>query len=434
MHHRGNRGRQGQHRGIAQRFYGSGIFAYERAGDGPPGARATAPPQAREATLLSPNRLMTYGVYVLGVVMLVVGLVFITHGVPIVRMELGWTEIMGGSVAASAGCIVLVLGLLLQHLEAMRDTMERLTLPLPAALPKTGLLRVGFGREDGEPARVEARPIHPLAPSPPRDRLAADGDDVVRPEPALTAALHPAEPEPVPAMEPVAAPPEPEPVLVQSAPALVSAEREEAAHSPAVAAPDPVEEPLAEPPTPPIRANFLAAFLARRGAPPSTEAASAEPVSAPLSFARPAQPAIGRPMLPSRRTSIDLSSGWEEEPREGETRPGPPKAEPAEPPPSHAEPFSALIAHPADPIEVAEDPAPVEPAGTEHQAAPDPIASDGEPDPLQPVVVGRYNAGAASYVMYSNGMIEVETEEGTHQFASMQDLKAFIERRDAQVS
>jgi hypothetical protein len=34
-------------------------------------------------------------------------------------------------------------------------------------------------------------------------------------------------------------------------------------------------------------------------------------------------------------------------------------------------------------------------------------------------------------VLFSDGTIEVETESGTHRFASMADLKEHIERQDA---
>jgi hypothetical protein len=50
-------------------------------------------------------------------------------------------------------------------------------------------------------------------------------------------------------------------------------------------------------------------------------------------------------------------------------------------------------------------------------------------------VVGRYQAGVASYVMFSDGTIEVETESGPlRRFASMDDLKAFIARHETAVS
>ena len=72
--------------------------------------------------------------------------------------------------------------------------------------------------------------------------------------------------------------------------------------------------------------------------------------------------------------------------------------------------------------------------------APPPIAHDAAhadmavpPAPLpEPVVVGRYNAGGAAYVMYSDGSIEAETPHGHYRFNSMSELKAFIEDKAAQ--
>lgn len=369
---------------------------------------------------------MTYAVYALGALMVAVGLLCIGHGVPIVRMELGWTQIMGGSVAASAGCIVLVLGLLLHHLDAMRDTMERLILPLPAVPPQADARSSAFAL-DSAAAVVELRPVHPLAPAAKRD-WPFDDDDTVRPEPTLTAALHPAEPSADEVYEPAELM-EPEPVLVQSAPALIFAEKEEASHGPAVVAPDPIADPLADAPAAAPRTNFLASFLARRATGSSMPASSTEPLSLPLSFDNGGSAPSDRPLIPSRRTSIDLSSGWDEDMSEAE-RPLPPQGpEPVDIYADEPAPADESVVHAAQDHELAEA----------HATIPDETTTldqgiDAAPDPLQPVVVGRYNAGAASYVMYSNGMIEVETEQGTHQFASMQDLKAFIERRDARVS
>ena len=51
-----------------------------------------------------------------------------------------------------------------------------------------------------------------------------------------------------------------------------------------------------------------------------------------------------------------------------------------------------------------------------------------------PTIVGRYDAGGASYVLLSDGAIEVKTDTGVHRFASMQDLKAFIEAQERQNS
>lgn len=371
---------------------------------------------------------MTYGVYALGALMVVVGLLFIGHGVSIVRMELGWTQIMGGSVAASAGCIVFVLGLVLQHLEAMRDTVERLVLPLPTVPLQASMPAPALAYESGA-AVAELRPLHPLAPAAKRDWPSLEEE--VRPEPALTAALHPVEPiaDEFAAPEPIE-PPQPEPVLVQSAPALVFAEKEDAAHGPAVVPPDPVADPLADAPATAPRTNYLASFLARRATGSSVPASASEPlpVSLPRSFDGAGGVPIVHPLTPSRRTSIDLSSGWDEDLPEQERSSQPESPERVDVYPDVLQPAVEPAAQAAQDSE-AIDASPFDEEGH----PPLGHSTDAVVDPHQPVVVGRYNAGAASYVMYSNGTIEVETEEGTHQFASMQELKTFIERRDAKV-
>jgi hypothetical protein len=53
----------------------------------------------------------------------------------------------------------------------------------------------------------------------------------------------------------------------------------------------------------------------------------------------------------------------------------------------------------------------------------------GEPE-AGPHVVGRYGAGGAQYVIYSDGAIEAETEAGGMRFASMEELKAYIANQD----
>lgn len=47
------------------------------------------------------------------------------------------------------------------------------------------------------------------------------------------------------------------------------------------------------------------------------------------------------------------------------------------------------------------------------------------PEP-PPTLVGRYSAGGASYMIFSDGTIEAETSQGAYRFASMGDFKAFI--------
>jgi hypothetical protein len=44
-------------------------------------------------------------------------------------------------------------------------------------------------------------------------------------------------------------------------------------------------------------------------------------------------------------------------------------------------------------------------------------------------VIGRYESGGTSYVMFADGSIEASTENGVFRFASMAELKSFIENR-----
>jgi hypothetical protein len=46
-----------------------------------------------------------------------------------------------------------------------------------------------------------------------------------------------------------------------------------------------------------------------------------------------------------------------------------------------------------------------------------------------PTLVGRYTAAGAHYMIFSDGTIEAETEQGAFRFASMGDFKAYIAGR-----
>jgi hypothetical protein len=53
-----------------------------------------------------------------------------------------------------------------------------------------------------------------------------------------------------------------------------------------------------------------------------------------------------------------------------------------------------------------------------------------EPEPA-PEIVGRYAAGGANYVIFSDGSIEAETEGGGYRFASMTEFKEYLANRKA---
>jgi hypothetical protein len=53
-----------------------------------------------------------------------------------------------------------------------------------------------------------------------------------------------------------------------------------------------------------------------------------------------------------------------------------------------------------------------------------------EPE-ASPQIVGRYAAGGANYVIFSDGTIEAETENGGYRFGSMEEFKAYLAGRQA---
>ncbi len=60
---------------------------------------------------------------------------------------------------------------------------------------------------------------------------------------------------------------------------------------------------------------------------------------------------------------------------------------------------------------------------------PPPLAPHSPPEqPGEPDVIGRYQAEGTSYIMYADGSIEAQSEQGVMRFGSMAELKAFFER------
>jgi hypothetical protein len=117
-----------------------------------------------------------------------------------------------------------------------------------------------------------------------------------------------------------------------------------------------------------------------------------------------------------------------------------------------AEPVGAVLVEPGlvEPAELNVEP---EPAETEPVPEPDALAEEAE-DPINenraghlptlhdieraietpkppPSLVGRYSAGGANYMIFSDGSIEAETADGAFKFASMGDFKRFLADRSA---
>ncbi|MFT4098298.1 MAG: hypothetical protein QM651_14360 [Rhodoblastus sp.] len=61
----------------------------------------------------------------------------------------------------------------------------------------------------------------------------------------------------------------------------------------------------------------------------------------------------------------------------------------------------------------------------------DPLPEPPQPEPKpEPAVVGRYSSGDTNYLMFADGSIEAQTPEGVMRFASLTELKRFVEKRN----
>ncbi|MCJ2063085.1 hypothetical protein MKK63_10225 [Methylobacterium sp. J-088] len=66
-------------------------------------------------------------------------------------------------------------------------------------------------------------------------------------------------------------------------------------------------------------------------------------------------------------------------------------------------------------------------AGPPAHLTPEPEPKPSAPQPDTRTVVGRYASGGNTYVMFENGSIEAETPQGRFTFASLDELKAFVD-------
>ncbi len=372
---------------------------------------------------------MSYIVFVLGALLAVVGGLSVYDGYSIITLERGWAEVIAGSVALTGGIVTIGLGMVLQKLQALH-----------------GLFKTSVASVRVPPAPAEAIRVAPLAASspPPIEPLAAEPPPApsVAPHmpPPLSAAspLTAAEassgqrrdvpglwpPAPRPAA-PVAAPParpvyaqEPEPL--EDAVPVSSAMFEEVETSLAAPNPPPVEEAAApQTPRPSAAALSLDEMWKR----------VTEEIERPI-LSRERDTAFSPPppveaVAPATEHPADLDASAETpsaiEPESGIDEPEPIGEAEAEAPAVGEE----AAAEPEDHVR-AEAPSPThaEPPAEERHTPP-PV----EPPVAEPAVIGRYEAEGTAYLMFADGSIEAQSEAGIFRFASMAELKAFIEER-----
>ena len=187
------------------------------------------------------------------------------------------------------------------------------------------------------------------------------------------------------------------------------------------AAPAFIVPPVVEPPFDPERPRLDTSLEPRRDDPPSLsgpipESGALAPITAAKSeFAKSefVKPAASRPASPRpQRTEPDLGAPPPVVARDpaGEVRPGA---------------TAPGVIAPEDDLFAAPDGAPGSnepPLRSSLDPAPEPT-----PKPATRTVVGRYASGGNTYVMFEDGSIEAETPQGRFTFASLDELKAFVD-------
>ncbi|MCJ2078151.1 hypothetical protein MKK68_21305 [Methylobacterium sp. E-016] len=156
----------------------------------------------------------------------------------------------------------------------------------------------------------------------------------------------------------------------------------------------------------------------------------AEPSIPEPSMPEPAE-AHAEPAVPHPEPAVPHHAAHEPEP--AAPMPAEAQAEPELPLPGLTPPGPEPAAHvPPPPPPPAPEPeddlfAPTEPPALRRSLDAEPAREAPEPEPDTREVVGRYASGGNTYVMYADGAIEADTPQGRFTFASLDELKAFVE-------
>ena len=359
-------------------------------------------------------------VLVLGSVLALSGLVSIWQGSEIIQIERGWTEVIAGAVVLSGGVVTVGIYFLLAQLEQMslgvltpsatarsdddhpvaqaahaesfEHTQSEAAAVVLANVP-------GFGTQDMPSGPSDHTPVE-LPPPPPSD------------EPKIPEIDHGTSP----AGGVVRAFRFRRPIFKTGKEADSEAEPPE--QKPAVHLPWLQRKPEASQEPPPVPVHSASADIhelrpreaeASAGE-PSANAAFVEAASSPPEHDHGAENETQHEFThvtpdPEPTASAPPADDWLERALSG-------VEEPAEPALDWLRPH----AHPT------EETAPPEQL---HEEIPEP---EPEREPrAETNVVGRYSTDGANYILYADGSIDAETEQGTFRFASMSDLRAHIE-------
>lgn len=278
---------------------------------------------------------MRWLIFALGVVLALSGATSIVSGVPYIRMEFGWTEVIAGTTAVSGGIITLALAAVLGALRRLEMRFAENTSSAMRDIPDVA----GHAAED-----TPAFGTDPVG----------DGLNFAGHEPDVPVAT----------------------AVERDVPSL------------------PATRPIAE----------------RIWTKPSSKAPLGNDRAQPSVPAEPSRSTDRPPGVRPAASAATLDRDPRRQPELGQLGAAPPR--------SYVRPVAASLTRgDADDRVPSLIPSPQPPVTAE--AA-----------PLEaPTVVGRYESGGASYVLFSDGTIEVETEVGLHRFGSMEELKAYIDKQ-----
>jgi hypothetical protein len=342
-------------------------------------------------------------VIVIGAFLFVIGLAVAWNGYGYVQLERGWTQVISGTFAGCTGLVLIALGLVLRELATIASSAARATLLLAKA--RTGL-----------PAEASYAPPPAPAYAPPLEAFEEPAAEALAETPAPAEPSDPLQDSPLSWM--VRANRTETSLQLKMPQAETSdawlrhplaARIEELAEQPVAPEPELLQETLAE-------------------AEPALEPPH-EQLHEPLPLA-PDEPALSPESFHESAFEHHHEPAAEIVPdREPEIAPAP-EPEPEQEPDSVHEPAHEV--HQEPPHESLQEPVAetVQESAEEstEELAPEPATAEPtEADEPKPAIIGHYDAQGAHYTLYADGSIEAETSHGVYRFASMAELKRFIE-------
>jgi hypothetical protein len=353
-------------------------------------------------------------VIVIGAFLFIVGLAVAWNSYGFIEVERGWTLVIAGTVAFSTGLLLVALGLVLRELREISSSASKAALLLAKA-------------KNTYPPEISVEPLAAREP-------AAEPEKAIEPPP---------EPEWEPKWEP-----EPE------QPAVAETQPSEPEHEPTQALAAALAEPPGEKQDKPLTWMTRSNWTETPKMPHSEKSDDwlFKTIAGPLSVAGAsgvAEPHAAEPRAPEhapeqlveqQKAADDPFASGElpydelEEKLAAELARPEPECEPEFLHEAHEAPASHPDLHP-EPQNVEPEPHPVEPEQhasepEPHPVEPEPQAAEPEEDAAKSEIIGHYEAHGAHYTMYADGSIDAETVHGVYRFASMEELKRFIEGQE----